>query len=343
MKKVKVYLLIILLIIVGTYFMGPVPPQADLNPDLPSIPAGMRNLESFIMQKEAGLNLKADNESRIVWAEESKKQRTEYALLYLHGFSASWMEGYPSNVTVANHFKMNAYFPRLAAHGLVTEDPLLDMTPDNLWASAKEALMVASNLGEKVIIMGTSTGGTLALMLAAEFPEYVDALILYSPNIQINNNSAFLLARPWGLQLARHVYDDRYRTTSDDNNSVNCQYWYCKYRLEGIVYLQQLVDLTMKKETFQQVTVPVFLGYYYRDKENQDETVRVDAMQKMFRQLGTPDREKKEVAFPGAGDHVIASELTSGSVDEVINETISFAEEVLGLSAADISQDSANF
>src|SRR5690554_5167960 len=343
MKKIKVAILILLVVLLGGYLVGPKPPAPILSSDLPSLPTGTRNLESYIEQKEAGLNIKDDNESRIIWADESLKKRTEYVLLYLHGFSASWMEGHPANTTFAKHYGMNAYFPRLASHGLVTEDPLLDMTPDRLWESAKEALIAAGNLGEKIIIMGTSTGGTLGLMLAAEFPEYVDALILYSPNIRINNSSAFLLARPWGLQLARHVSNDRYRVTNEDFDSKDCQYWYCKYRLEGVVYLQQLVDLTMNKETFQQVTVPVFMGYYYRDKENQDETVRVDAMQKMFRQLGTSTDEKVQKAFPDAGDHVIASELTSGSVNEVISETIQFTDEVLGLTPAENTQGLTDF
>lgn len=331
MKKTARYFFIFLVILVAAYFLGPTPPKAELNQNLPSLPTGARSLESYVEKKESGLNIKSDNESRILWHNDSVKERTEYSLLYLHGFSASWREGYPANAEFAQHFGMNAYFPRLASHGLVTDDPLLDMTPDNLWESAKEALMIASNLGERVIIMGTSTGGTLALKLAAEFPEYVDGLILYSPNIRINNNSAFLLARPWGLQLARNVTGGKYRVSDEDPESKECRYWYCSYRLEGVIYLQQLVDATMKKETYRQVNVPVFLGYYYKDEENQDKTVRVDAMLKMFKQLGTPAEDKVKEAFPDAGDHVIASDLTSGTVEEVIGETIDFGKEVLGL------------
>jgi len=331
MKKLKRYLLILLLILVAGYLLGPKPPKPELDKNLPSLSASMRNMETYIAEKEAEFSVRSDNESRIVWANDSLKNRTDYCLLYLHGFSASWYEGYPANVEFASHFGMNAYLPRLASHGLETEDPLIDMTPDNLWESAKEALMVARSLGKNVIIMSTSTGGTLGLQLAADFPEYVYGLILYSPNIRINNGAAFLLSKPWGLQIGRKVTGGKYRITNEDFESKDCQYWYCKYRMEAVVFLQQLVDATMKKETFSRVTVPVFLGYYYKDENNQDETVKVDAMLKMFDQLGTYDDRRVKVAFPDAGDHVIACELTSGSVDEVISETIKFGEDILDM------------
>lgn len=333
MKKLKRFILIFLLILVAGYLLGPKPPKPELDKNLPSLPASVRSLEAYIEEKEAEFSVRPDNESRIFWANDSLKERTDYCLLYLHGFSASWYEGYPANAEFAKYFGMNAYLPRLASHGLETEDALMDMTPDNLWESAKEALMVARSLGKKVIIMGTSTGGTLGLQLAADFPEYVEGLILYSPNIRINNGAAFLLSKPWGLQIGRKVTGGKYRVTNEDFDSKECQYWYCKYRMEAVIYLQQLVDATMKKSTFNRVTTPVFLGYYYKDEDNQDETVKVSAMLKMYEQLGTSSDRKVKVAFPEAGDHVIACELTSGAVDEVIRETVKFGEEVLNLNS----------
>jgi esterase/lipase len=339
MKKFIRFLLIFLVLVVAVYFLGPKPSRPELSKDLPSLPGGTASTEEYIALRESEFNIRNDNQSRIIWDNDSLKERTPYSLLYLHGFSASWYEGYPAHINFAKHFGMNAYFPRLASHGLETEDPLIDMTPDNLWESAKEALMAAQNLGRKVIIMGTSTGGTLALKLAADFPEYVHAVILYSPNIRINNSAAFVLSKPWGLQIGRKVTGGNYRLTSEDLQSEECRYWYCRYRVEGIVYLQQLVESTMKKETFSQVNVPVFLGYYYKDQDHQDQTVRVDAMLDMFEQLGTSEEQKVKVAFPEAGDHVIACELTSGSVQQVTNETISFGENILRIKPARILAD----
>lgn len=101
--------------------------------------------------------------------------------------------------------------------------------------------------------------------------------------------------------------------------------------MEATVYLQQLLDVTMKKETFNNVTAPVFLAYYYKDANNQDETVKVSAMETMYSQLGTSPDKKRKIAFPNAGDHVIACELTSGSVEEVIAESIRFGTDILKL------------
>ncbi len=331
MKRLKQTLWVLLLILVAAYLMGPKPPKPELNKDLPSLPSGVQGIESFIAEQNADFQVRPDNESRVFWANDSLKERTDYCLLYLHGFSASWYEGYPAHVKFAKHFGMNLYIPRLASHGLVTDEALIDMTPDNLWESAKEALMIARNLGRHVIVMGTSTGGTLGLKLAADFPEYVDGLILYSPNIRINNSAAFLLSKPWGLQIGRKVTGGNYRVTNPDFDSKECQYWYCRYRMEAVVYLQQLVDATMKKETYAGVIAPVFLGYYYKDREHQDQTVKVGPMLQMFDQLGTFDEHKVKVAFPEAGDHVIACELTSGAVNEVIAQTIKFGEQVLEL------------
>lgn len=331
MRKLIRFLAFLILIIVVIYLMGPKPPMVELNKDLPSISASIGNIEDYVKRNDEGLTLKPDHESRIIWANDTVKERTQYSLLYLHGFSASWYEGYPANVEFADYFGCNAYFPRLASHGIVTEDALIDMTPDRLWESAKDALMVARALGRKVIIMSTSTGGTLALKLASDFPEYVDGLILYSPNIRINDNSAFLLSKPWGLQIGRRSIGANHRVVNEDFDSKYCKYWDCKYRMEAVVFLQQLVEETMHKPTWKNVNEPLFLGYYYKDETQQDDVVKVDAMLKMFDNLGTQSDLKVKVAFPEAGNHVIANELLSGEYKNVIAQTIKFGEEVLKL------------
>ena len=331
MRQFARFLGILLAVTIVIYILGPKPDKPLLSNDLPTVPSELHLIERTILERERSLPVRPDNQARFLWANDSVPERTEWSLLYLHGFSATWFEGYPVNFKFAETFGMNAYFPRLAAHGLQGDEPLLEMTPDRLWESAKESLLIARKMGKKVVVMGTSTGATLALKLAAEFPEYVDALILYSPNIKINNPAAFLLSKPWGLQIARLVYKSKYRVVNDDFNSQECQYWYCSYRLEAVVYLQQLVESTMHDELFPRISVPVLLGYYYKNNEEQDEIIRIDAAQKMFELLSTPAELKLGVAFPEAGNHVLTSDILSASVDEVTNVTLKFGYDILKL------------
>lgn len=331
MKKFLRYLLALIVVLVVAYLAGPKFPKPLISDKLPVIDVQISNAETYIRNKEAGLKIKPDNGSRIVWADDSLKSKTTYCLLYLHGFSASWYEGNPVHIDFARRYGMNLYMPLLAAHGIDTTEALIGMTPDRLYESAKEALVVAQSLGEKIILMSTSTGGTLSLKLASEFPELMEGLILLSPNVAINNPAAFLLCKPWGLQIARSVYKGNYRVTNTDFASEDCRYWNCKYRLEAIVYLQQLVESTMTKETFAKVDKPVFLGYYFKDEENQDDVVKVDAMLEMFDQLGTPENRKQKVAFQDAATHAIGAKLFSKAWQDVENSSFKFAEKILGL------------
>jgi len=331
MKKILIIIASVLCVLVIVYLAGPKFANPQLSNKLPEIQISTAEFDSYLKNKESGLKIKPDNESRIIWANDSLKNKTTYCLLYIHGFSASWYEGEPVHTDFARRYGMNLYIPLLASHGIDTPDPLIDMTPDRLYESAKAALVEAQVLGEKIILMSTSTGGTLSLKLAAEFPELMDGLILLSPNVAINSPAAFLLAKPWGLQIARSVFNGNYRITDPDFASEGCKYWNCKYRLEAVIYLQQLVETTMKKEVFAKINEPVFLGYYYKDEQNQDQVVRVDAMLKMYEQLGTPENMKQKVAFPEAGEHPIGCKLVSKAWQDVENASYKFVEDKLGI------------
>ena len=328
MRKLFRIVIVFILFAVFIYWAGPKPDAPAYDNNMKELNLSIDGVEAFLREKERKLPVKPNNESHVVWANDSLKNKTDYCLLYLHGFSASGYEGQPTHVNFADHFQANAYIPRLASHGLDVPEPLLDMTPDRLYESAKEALLIANLLGEKVVIMSTSTGGTLSLKLAAEFPEMMEALFLLSPNIQINNSAAFVLSKPWGLQIGRKVNGGKYRYVNENLEDEECNYWNCFYRMEATVYLQQLVETTMNKKLFNRVKKPVFLAYYYQDEEHQDETVRVDAMLDMFEKLGTPEKLKQKQAFH-AGTHVIGCEMFSKTQPEVEHACIRFAEEVL--------------
>ena len=221
----------------------------------------------------------------------------------------------------------NIYLPRLYDHGLATDEGLANYTGEKSLDSAREALAVGKLLGEKVILMGTSTGCTLALALAAQHPELA-ALVLYAPNIRINHPLDFVATLPWGLQIVRQVEGGEYHHVQN-NIPEKAQFWTMRYRLEAVVHMQKLLETAMVPETFVKVTVPVFSGFYYKDEQAQDPTVSVAAMRQMFKELGTPNSLKEEKAFPATGAHEIASELVSNNHEGVREATLAFLNRIL--------------
>ena len=277
---------------------------------------------------EAQHKLKPDNQARIIWVNDSLKQKTDYAIVYLHGFSASQGEGDPLHRNIAKKFGCNLYLSRLAEHGIDTTDQLINLTPDKYWESAKQALAIGKQLGRKLILLCTSTGGTLGLQLAAAYPDDIYALILLSPNIAINDPNAWMINNHWGLQIARMVKKSNYNT-SDDDRPLYKQYWNKPYRLEAAVALEELLETTMNKETFEKVKQPTLVLYYYKDEQHQDDVVKVSDILKMFDELGTPPALKRKQAMPNTGNHVLGSPIKSNDVAGVENEVEKFMREIV--------------
>lgn len=317
-----------IILLIGIYFSGPKPATPVLNKQLNTIAEQSSALEEYISMLDSKHRIKPDNEARIVWADTSKR-KTEYAIVYLHGFSASHMEGDPIHRRLAKQFGCNLFLARLADHGVDTTETLLQFTGDRFWESAKEATAIGKAIGDKVILMSTSTGSTVALMLAAEYPSDVFALINMSPNIAINDPAAFLLNDPWGLQIARMVMGGNYREWIADEERM--KYWNNRYRLEALVQLQELMESTMNRETFLKVRQPSLTLYYYKNEKEQDPEVKVSAMLEMNTLLATPDSLKVAIAIPNAGAHVIGSSMVSKDVEGVYWEIEKFAREKLHL------------
>lgn len=321
-KSLRISMLVVGLILI-IYLIGPAPSHPVFSTSMPEIPASPSQLERFIKEMEAKHKIKPNNEARIVWANDSLKMPTEYAIVYLHGFSASQEEGNPVHRQIAKKFGCNLYLSRLAEHGIDTTEQLVNLTADKLWESAKLALAIGKRLGRKIILMGTSTGGTLALQLAAYYPKDVSVLVLYSPNIAINDPAARLLNNPWGLQIARLVKKSNY-LTPPDQRAIYKQYWNSPYRLEAAVALEELIESTMNESTFKKIHQPVLTLYYYKDENHQDPVVKVSAIKEMLLQIGTSEDKKFSTPIPEAGDHVLASPIRSQDVSRVKRETEQF-------------------
>jgi esterase/lipase len=322
-RKILFSLPVLLIII---YFAGPAPSKPQWSTVMPVVPQEPAALEQYVADQESKHKIKPGNDARIVWFDSTKK-KTEYSVVYLHGFSASREEGNPIHTDFAKKFGCNLYLSRLADHGIDTTEQLLNFTTDRFWESAKEALAIGKAIGEKVIVMSTSTGGTVALVLAADFPDDVHALINMSPNLAINDPNAWILNNHWGLQIARKVVGSDYNDVHFD--SIRQKYWNGRYRMEATVQLQEMIESKMNKDTFKKVLCPSLTLYYYKNEKEQDPTVKVSAMLEMNKELGTPEPFKQTVAIPEAGGHVIGSYVVSKDLKSVEREVNKFAMEKL--------------
>lgn len=329
LKRLLKWMLILIVLLTALYFVGPNPSTPTYTTTLPVVPADAAALENYILQNEAQRKVKPENQARVIWQNDSTKQKTEYAIVYLHGFSASQEEGDPVHTAIAKKFGCNLYLARLAEHGINTSETMLHLTSENYWESVKHAYAIGKQIGNKVIVMGTSTGGSNALQLAANYPE-IASIILLSPNIAINDPNAWLANNPWGLQIARLVKKSNYVDTKDQRDIYKA-HWYSHYRLEAVVHLQEYLETTMIPETFSKVKQPTLMLYYYKDEQHQDNVVKVSAMLKMFDELGTAVEQKRKVAMPNTGDHVLGSYIKSNDYQGVEVEITKFMTEVLKL------------
>jgi len=316
-------------VLILIYVLGPTPALPTFAEKMPEIKGTPAEIAQNIADREAKtLNLKPDNEAQVIWADQTNKDVTDFCVVYLHGFFASYKEGMPNALNIAKYYKANLICNRMPGHGIANKDAFLQVTPENMWASAQEALAIGQKLGKRIIVVGTSTGAALALLLASKYPEKITAVVAYSPLISFYRNALWLLNKPWGRQIGALVNGGSpYIKEGYPPQTRN--YWTSEYRIEGAIALASLIATTMHYKTFEKVNVPVFVGAYYKDEEHQDKVVSVTAIKRMFGLLGTAVGKKKLVLFPEAGHHVIGSDLRARNVGKVTTTTIEFLETVL--------------
>ena len=114
-------------------------------------------IEAEIAASEAQVpNLRPGCEKRIIWAGNAGVQ-TEFAVLFIHGFSASPEEIRPLPDQVAADLGANLHFTRLTGHG--QDGPAMGRATLGAWqADVAEALEIAETIGKRVIVIGCSTG-----------------------------------------------------------------------------------------------------------------------------------------------------------------------------------------
>lgn len=334
-KKIILFFLAALFLLVMVYGLGPQADIARLDTSYTQDLFSSDELLELQSREKLRSDVKPGNESELIWTDPTVKEKTRYSVVYLHGFSASPVEGEPLHKLFAERYGFNLYIPRLFEHGLEAEEPLIDFTAEGYLETVKEAILVGKSIGEEVILIACSTGATAGLYMASDDDD-IAALILLAPNIYLANPASALISWPWGKELLEQMLGGKYQIWESIDEVK--KYWYTKYRYEAIVELMRLINATMTPETFKNIDQPLFAGYYYKNEAEQDDVVSVPAILNMVDQIKTPIHLKRSVAFPEANTHVISSPLMNPNYQIVFDEIFKFSEEILGLKQVNESE-----
>ena len=243
---------------------------------------------------------------RVVWQDGFKEQRTPVSLLYVHGFSATSEEIRPVPDRVADALGANLVYTRLRGHGRGGA-ALGDVTVNDWMQDMAEGLAAARAVGERVVILSTSTGGTLAAAAAfdAELSQDVAAMIFVSPNFGVNDPSAGLLTLP-GAEWIVPLLAGKTRSFEPQSPDQG-RYWTTSYPTTALLPMAALVK-TVAAMPFEDLTVPALFWL-----SPGDQVVRADISQQIAARWGGPAKlvevQVTEGMDPSA--HVIAGAIMS--------------------------------
>lgn len=294
-------------------------PRVKVNPDIKAfaLTDDPVQIEAHLRQTESQYGDMIDGaEKTIVWADPQRKSKTPYALVYLHGFSASRQETVPLADNIASRLGANVYYNRLTGHGRGA-DAYRGVTANDWLNDAAHALEIGKRLGEKVVVIGLSTGGTLAMWLAAQerYQHALTAMVTISGNFMPSHSLAPVVLWPWGRQITRLVEGD-YRTF-EPQNALHEKFWSNRYHTDGVVALMGLVGYVNSLD-YSRITVPSLMIYNEHDRIIDPRRI-VQAYQRIGAQ------RKKIIAFNRTEDinqHVLAGDILSPSTTDDIERLV---------------------
>lgn len=216
------------------------------------------NPEGWITAREQQFtDIRPGDGKRIIWAG-AKGEKTPLAIVYVHGFSAGPAEIRPVPDEVARNLGANLFFTRLAGHGRDGKAMATASAEDWLFDMA-EAMAIGRRLGDRVIVIGTSTGGTLAA-LAATDPALNGGLagtVLISPNFGVQAPAQWVLDAPFIESWGDSVAGETRRFTP--LNVEQGRHWTTEYPTASLYPMARLVRAGRAVDYWQATTPALFL------------------------------------------------------------------------------------
>lgn len=297
-------------------------PRTSVDPEVavPRLPDAPAELDILLKASESRYpDIVPGTEKRILWADPGTPGRTDYAVVYLHGFTATHRESAPLTERLAHELRANAYLTRLTGHGR-TPEALGEAEAGQWLRDAAEAMEVGRRIGRRTILMGISTGGMLATWAAAH-PEWRDgiaALVLISPNYAMADRRAWILDLPWGGAIARLVQGPEHGF--EPRNELHRRYWTERYPTRILLELGALVRI-VDAGLMGRISAPALMFLSPRDR-----VIDTGVAERRFGEMGSAERRLVRVReIPGSGEHVLAGNiLAPGRTSAVLSEILSF-------------------
>jgi pimeloyl-ACP methyl ester carboxylesterase len=201
------------------------------------------DVDAYLAAAEAEVaDVRAGDGRAIVWVDPESRGRTPLSLVYLHGFSADRHELEPVVSQLASKLGANVYFARLTGHGR-DGSAMSEASVEDWFDDTAEAVAIGAAIGEQVVLIGTSTGGTLATWAASqeEAQSRVGAVVLVSPNFHpADRRASRVLLYPWGGVLARMIVGGE-RCFKAENDRQE-RHWTTCYPTSALLPMMALVE-----------------------------------------------------------------------------------------------------
>jgi pimeloyl-ACP methyl ester carboxylesterase len=272
--------------------------------------------DAYLAESESRFaDIRPGLEKQIVWNDPLTKTKTPFSLIYLHGFSASSGELRPVPDLVAARLGANLFFTRLAGHGQ-TGEALGKATVEAWLDDTAEAIAIGERIGQRVIVMATSTGAALATWALAEpdLSKNISAAIFFSPNYGLSARGAFLLGGPFARQIAHAVIGPT--RSFEPANALHAKLWTQEYPTDALLPMARTIALA-NSARLERIRVPALFFH-----SPQDKTVKSANIIRNARRWGAPHRL---VAVENSGDpsaHVLAGDALSPSTTETVVDQI---------------------
>lgn len=296
-------------------WIGPTEP-VDLTSSFDPAVLG-EDLDAWLAEQEGQVPDLRDNAAKeIVWAG-TPGEKTDLAVIYLHGFSATKAEMRPMPDMVAEGLGANLFLTRLTGHGRDSA-AMGEATAQDWMNDVAEALAIGARLGDRVVVIGSSTGATLAVAASAgsELNGDLAGLVLMSPNFRAAGLGGraieWPLARIWG----RWVVGENYSFTP--RNEAHAANWTTSYPI-GAVATLGAVTHTVRHMDLGQMTVPAIFFV-----SNEDTVVDPTPARRASAQWGAPSELVPVVQVDGddPGGHILAGDILSPNKTAPVSERV---------------------